>query len=265
MLSWKIFMRAVRVILDDIGAALRVTALPYAILVVASVWFISAYGQHSLTELELTAMGEGDAAPILPDGFLAASLAVVLLQAAISIWIAVAWHRRVLLQESAEGVVPPVHGGQMLGYLGRSILIGLIVAAVSVAILVALAPIVPVLASPAVFIVAVIIFYRLGLILPAGAIGKPITVGEAWTATKGQSATVVLLALLTFAVSLLLQVPALIDASISGPPVATDGTLATPGPISVTYNLVVGWMLLLLGVSILSVLYGHFVERRPLD
>ncbi|WP_299814703.1 hypothetical protein [uncultured Jannaschia sp.] len=264
MLSWKIFMRAIRVILDDVGAALRISAVPYLILMAASFWFVSAFGDHSLAELDPTMTVEGADTPALPEGFVAASVLLMLVQVAVSVWIAVAWHRRVLLSEDTGGAVPPIHGRRMLGYLGRSIMIGLIVMAVIVAIMVALGAILPMVAFPLALIVAIVLFYRFGLILPAGAIGKPITVGEAWAATKGQSATVVLLAFLTFAASLLLQVPAFLDASLSDAP-AVEGAVAGPGTISVVYNLVVGWILLLLGVSILSVLYGHFVERRPLD
>ena len=259
MLSWKIFMRAVRVILDDIGGALRISLVPYAILVAASLWFASSFGVLGIEE----AMISGNDLPAIPDGYLSGILVVSLVQIVVSLWIAVAWHRRVLLRESVGGVVPPIHGRQMLAYLGRSILLGLIIGVVTVMISVALAPFLPGAAAALIVIFSTIIVYRLGLILPAGAIDRPIGLVESWGATKGQSLTVVLLALLTFAASMLLQVPTLLDAAMTGGPV--EGAVAGPGPISIVYNLVIGWMLLLLGVSILSVLYGHFVERRPLD
>ena len=87
-------------------------------------------------------------------------------------------------------------------------------------------------------------------------------VAEAWRASKGESGTVVLLALMTFAVSMLLQVPALLDA----PGAAEAGAaVVARGPISLVYELVVTWILLMLGVTLLSTLYGHFVEGRAVD
>ena len=70
-------------------------------------------------------------------------------------------------------------------------------------------------------------------------------VAEAWRASAGHSGTVVLLALMTFALSLLLQLPASLDAPEPG---------AAPGPIGFVYGLVTTWILLMLGVTLLSTL-----------
>ncbi|MCK0168757.1 hypothetical protein MWU52_14455 [Jannaschia sp. S6380] len=255
MLSWNILKRAVTLIVDNLGAALRLTAVPYGLLAVVSIYFVGTVDLAQLAAFDPVA--NPDQVPDLPEGFWSAFLISGLVQLLVYLWIAVAWHRYVLLAEGSDGWVPPPQGGLMLGYLGRSILLGLLILAIAVAISVLLVPVLPVLAPPIIAILAIVVGYRLGLILPAGAIGAPMTMSEAWHATKGHSGTVVLLAVMTWVISFLLQIPALLDGAGTG--------VAGTGVIGVVYGLVVGWMLLMLGVSVLSTLYGHFVEKRPLD
>ncbi|UWQ18121.1 hypothetical protein [Jannaschia sp. M317] len=247
MLSWNIFRRALTLIIDNIGAALRVSALPYGVLVVVSLYFVGSADVMSVTTLDPT----GGDLPDIPDGFIGALLITSLAQLFAFLWIAVAWHRYVLLEEGGATWVPPFHGDLMLGYFGRSFLLGLMVFGVVIGVSMTLGLVVPAMAIPVSFVLATIVTYRCGMILPAGAVGRSLKIGDAWEATKGQSGTMVLLALLTYALSLLLQVPTMLDGEV--------------GVISTIYGLVVGWFLLLVGVSILTSLYGHLIEGRPVD
>ena len=77
------------------------------------------------------------------------------------------------------------------------------------------------------------------------------TFGEAMRETSGHTGTVVVLALLTVGFSLLLQVPTLLD--------------GTGGLVTLVYQVVIGWIGLMLGVGTLTALYGHLVEGRPVD
>ncbi len=259
MLSWRIFRRAVTLIIDDLGGALRVSALPFAIFAAVSLVFAGGADMAALSDIDTS---DPEAVASIPPGLIGGVLASALAQLVTFLWIAVAWHRYVLLREDDGGWVPRLEAGRMLGYLGRSLLIGLLILAAVTVVFVALAAFLPGVAAALATIIAMVLTYRLGLILPAGAIGKPITIFDAWRATLGQSATVILLALMTFGVSLLLQVPAFLDAgSLAGEPDAA----AAPGPVAVVYGLVVTWIVLMLGTSLLSTLYGHFVEDRPLD
>ena len=260
MLSWRIFRRAVTLVVDDLPAALRVTALPYALFAAVSLAFAGSVDMATLARTEA-------GAATLPAGAASGLLATALVQLLAFLWISVAWHRHVLLREGGEGWVPPFYGREMLGYLGRSLLIGIVVMAAVVMASVALVPLAPALGFAVATVLAMVLVYRLGLILPAGAIGKPIPVVEAWRTTAGQSGTVVLLAVMTYATSLLLQLPALLDAGPETEAGAGAAEVATGGggPISLLYGLVVTWALLMLGVSLLSTLYGHFVEGRSLD
>lgn len=260
MTSWTIFRRAITLIVDDLGAALRITALPYAIFAGVSLWFAGTLDMGTMARIEAGAAGEGAAA--VPPGVLGGMLLTALVQLVAFLWIAVAWHRYVLLREGGESWIAPLEGRLLLAYLGRSIMIGLLVLAAFVIVTTAIAPFAPAMALAVATIIGMVLTYRLGLILPAGAIGRALSVGEAWRATAGQSGTVVLLALMTFGLSLLLQVPALLDAPET---VEAGAALTPPGPVAIVYDMVVTWILLMLGVTLLSTLYGHFVEGRPVD
>ncbi|MEM7644287.1 MAG: hypothetical protein AAF366_17435 [Pseudomonadota bacterium] len=264
MLAWDIFKKAVLLIFDNIAAALRISLVPYGLLVAVNLYFLD-----SLAPMAMLQSGDATALETLPSGFFGSILLTVAVQVFVFIWIAVAWHRYVLLEEGGNAWVPQMNGGHMLGYLGRSILLGLLILAALIAITVAIGFIMPFAAVALSGLVSIILVYRLGLILPAGAVGKPITMGEAWEASKGHSTTVVLLAIITFIASLMLQIPTAVDAVLSGAvDPASDPAQAleaTTSPVSLVYNLVINWIVLVVGVSILSTLYGHFVEGRPLD
>lgn len=267
MLSWTIFRRAVTLIVDDLGAALRITALPYAVFAGVSLWFAGSLDMSEIARIE-AAVASGAAGASVPAGVAGGLMLTALVQLAAFLWIAVAWHRHVLLREGGEGWLPPLEGRRMLAYLGRSFLIGLIVLAAFVMVTTAVAPFAPVAALAIATILGMVLTYRLGLILPAGAIGQPLTMVEAWRATAGQSGTVIMLAVMTFALSLLLQVPAFLDAGAGPEEVAAGSGVAVaagPGLVGTVYDLVVTWMLLMLGVTLLSTLYGHFVEGRPVE
>ena len=75
---------------------------------------------------------------------------------------------------------------------------------------------------------------------------------KGWEATRGQTGTILILAVILVAFSIGLQYLA---------------SLAFTDPFSlpaIVLNGVVQWFVGMVGVSILTTLYGHFVEGRPL-
>lgn len=195
---------------------------------------------------------------------------VVIAGVVASLWLAVGWHRYILLEEMPPGITPRWDGGRILAYLWASIiagaimlLIGLVIGFVGgivVAILgastVSGAPstgqVLLFMALGALFIAAPIIalFYRVASIMPAAAIGKQLTLSEAWGATSGAFGAFYALALIQFAISLLLdQVGTLFPAESIGASV---------------WFFLVQWVNLILGLSILTTIYGHYIERREL-
>lgn len=267
MRGWQLFVKAVTLVTDNLGLALRVSAVPFLLVVATSLYAFSTAPEALLSGG--TGMGVGlppeagdadgavDAVGAPVAAFSGAALLSALATLLVTMWIAVAWHRATLLEDAPDGWVPRFDGGLVLGYLGRSILLGLIVVLVTAAtgfvLGVVLIPLMGAagagLIGTAAFFVAMILFYRLGPVLPAGAVEKPIGLGEAWRATSGATGPLVVLALLTAALSFLLQLPA----GVGG-----------LGLLTVVYYLVVQWITVMLGVSALTVIYGHLVEGRPL-
>ena len=270
MLGWKLFTRAATLLIENLSAALRVSLLPYGLATAVGAWLLVSH--PGLTQgLALPGATPDTVGQNLDGAGLLFLGAVVNLVA--WLWIAVDWHRFVLLSEDPEGWVPPLHGRAMLGYLGRSILIGLLTVLVillvstmaAVLVLPLFGPGGQVFVSAVAFFVAMILFYRLGLVLPARAVDRSMSFAEAMAATRGHSGTVVILALVTAAVTMLLQVPTLLDAPEAVP---TDGeAVPEAGGLGITfvYQTVVQWIALMLGVGTLTTLYGHLVEGRPVE
>ncbi|WP_167766828.1 hypothetical protein [Jannaschia formosa] len=251
MLGWKLFLRAVTLLIENLGDALRVSAVPYLVLIAATVIVGPPEVDPTLPETG----GEEAAIAAMAGGVWA--LPLLVLNLVVTLWVTVAWHRYVLLGETPTGWLPPMRGPEMLGYLWRSILIGLLVGLAIIGITIplgALAVAIPVLV-PLVPVVGLflgaLVFYRLAVSLPARAIGRQMGFGEAMEATRGHTGTVAALAVITVGFFLLLQLPTAIEGSL--------------GLITIVYQGVVGWIGLLVGVSTLTALYGVVVEGRSVE
>jgi hypothetical protein len=94
-------------------------------------------------------------------------------------------------------------------------------------------------------------WFRVAVILPGTALGKPLTVGRGWAATAGIKGAIFSAALIL--VLLNVGVTILLGPIMAGMPIV--GTLI---------NLAVNWVTLMVGVSILTTLYGHVIEGRDL-
>ncbi|PWJ16255.1 hypothetical protein [Jannaschia seohaensis] len=257
MLGWKLFLRAVNLLIENLGEALRVSLVPYAVLIAASLWLVG----EPVTDLSRLDLENGEATP----GGMTAAMSemagglvlTALLNMIVSLWVAVAWHRYALLGETARGWIPMMHVPEMLGYFWRVFLIGLLVMLAVVGIMIPLGAVAAAIPSflPLVPLIGIflgsLVFYRLGVVLPARAVGKFMTFGEAMEATRDTNGAIATLAAISLALPLLFQVPTMLDGDA--------------GPITVIYEGVVGWIALMIGVSTLTALYGHLVEGRPVE
>lgn len=252
-MGWKLFLRAVNLLIENLPEALRVSAVPYGLVLLASVLL--------LEPAATPAAGTGDGTGQLGLGGGSLALPVLALNLVASLWIAVAWHRYVLLAERPAGWLPAWHGPEMLGYLWRSIVIGLIVGVAVVGIAIPLgalavgvpplAPLVPIVGG----FIGALLFYRLGVALPARAVRRDMGLGDAMEATRGHTGTVATLAFLTLAFTLMLQIPTALDGMAGG----------AGGTVTAIYQGVAGWIGLMVGVSTLTALYGVVVEGRPVE
>jgi hypothetical protein len=95
------------------------------------------------------------------------------------------------------------------------------------------------------------IWFRLGVVLPATAIRNPMAIGEGWRATEGVSqaifVAVLIIAAISFGADLLVG--------------ALFGHGGMPGIIA---QIVMQWISLMVGASMLTTIYGHVIEGRDL-
>jgi hypothetical protein len=185
--------------------------------------------------------------------------------------IAVNWHRYVLLDEVAEGWQRLRIDSLMWRYIGNAILIGLILFAVGfVAVLIfsfvgwalssalgeaSLIVIVP--AVVALYAYALVSAYRFAVKLPSVALGRnDFFMRDAWRATAGNFWQILGLVLLFFICLLLVGLAMLLLTYLIG----QLGTLGLS--VLLAIQVVVNWVATILGVTLLTSLYGFFVEGR---
>ncbi len=245
-----LFAHSVRLVLGDWRNALRLSGLLYLIYAIPSLilglMFPAGRGQTLDPEAALA---------MAPVAIVTGVLALVAF-----VWIAVAWHRYVLLDEQPQGQFPAFDGSRLFSYallsLGIGILCvitGLVVGAVA-GLLMLIAPPLAFVAGVLALAAALIVGYRLAPVLPATAISKRLGFGAAWEATKGASGAIVVLAIVSAIAALLIDLPAIL--------------LAFAGPVGrilgLIWTLGTDWVKMLVGVSILTTLYGHYVEGREI-
>ena len=254
----QLVVKSLALIWRNLGSALRATAVPLGIgFAVAA----ALAGITGASLLDVPARG-GD--PF--SGEVSAAQVGLLLGATVSaafglLWAAVAWHRFVLLEE-VPGIVPALRGDRIGSYLwawvrliGPILLVGLVVAVIGAAI----GAVAAALGSPA---LALLLFFglnvlavygtlRFSLVLPAAAVGRSMGVFESWARTK-EARDAILIAAALLAV-------------LNGVIGAAGGALGLAGWPGTVLSLGVSWFGFVLGLSILTAIYGHVVEGRPLE
>jgi len=247
-----LFMHSVRLVLGDWRNAMKVTGLLYLIYAIPALILGLVFptpSRDANPEATLGAMA----------GFAPAGIIVGLLALVMVVWLAVAWHRYILLEEVPTGPLPAFNQSRILAYIGFSILLGLILFAVSLVVTLVLSPLLflgpvvfAIVTSIVVVAIALVVDFRLGLVLPAKALGQALTFGEAWRATAGQTGTIFVLALVSALAAAIIDIPAYILAALPG-----IGTF-----LGTIWTLGTGWVKAVVGVSILTTLYGVYIEKR---
>lgn len=93
--------------------------------------------------------------------------------------------------------------------------------------------------------------FRLTTALPAAALGATADFWAGWKATEGQTGDFVALALIAVGIMLVLNLIGLY---------AFSGIMI----LSLLWTVIIGWLQMMVGISILTTLYGHYIEKRPL-
>lgn len=245
MKGYQIFLHSVKQVFGNFGAAVRVSGV---------LFLVQAITTLGLDRYAMMARGQGGAA--MPPGGLLLMLVLIALMVTTSLWIAVAWHRYILRVEEPSSILPAFHGKRLLAYLGTSLLIGIILI-IPMVVLGGLAGMIAqagttaaVLGSLLTLVLIILITLRLCPALPAAALGEPLGLRGAWAATQGATPDFLVLALIAGVASLAIDLP--IFLFMGAMPLAMGWSVATL------------WIKTMVGASILTTIYGHYVERRPL-
>ncbi|MEL6681426.1 MAG: hypothetical protein AAFQ09_02130 [Pseudomonadota bacterium] len=258
-MAFQIIRHAFSMIFGNFGQALRVSLVPFGVLVGAFLLVMLAWDDR------LEQMGRGLDEELIGPAASAADLLAILGLIALFLfvfsWVAVSWHRFILLEEYS-GVVPAVSDRPILPYLLRSLLYALVLLVVSIPVLlISSFLLVPFFESGLELIGNIImliasavmtyVWLRIGLALPSVAVGQPISIRQAWAASAPLSGTI-------FQVAFLLMVINSAAVFLSDPMYAVGWVFG------VAVDLFTQWLVIMLGVSILTTLYGHLIEKRAL-
>jgi hypothetical protein len=267
-LAWQILAASFLSIGRNWSVVLRATVVPLVLpLGVLAAWGYWAYTTgYALRYLPRHVGGNAD----FP--FFAALL--LLLAVFGTLPVAVAWHRFDLMKERPRLLFPRVGFGRVMGYFGRSLLIGLVTALTT---LIAMLPLFLVadqgpegfnfqlgaLPQPmtsrnfalnlVLWSVVMAWVLRWSLILPGGAVGRNLSLREARQAAAAR---------LPFGVFLVLGL------FLHLAPIGLDLLLAEIAPGSIGGLLVLPFILLfwfMFGIALLTRLYAHCVEENPLQ
>jgi len=237
----------------NLSEALRIALVPVLI------GFALVVALTLVTGLSLGSMSDPEAMDkMMRDGGMGAFffpfIMFVVVLIVVELWIFVSWHRFILLEEYPTGWIPEFRVDRIMAYFGRGFLIGVIMVAMwIVAVLAAglLGPLGAVIMMGTLFF-SFILIYRLVAMLPAAAIGKSLTVGQAWEATKGSTGTIIVLVIVIVVAQFLLQV-------------VTGLSMMVFPPLGILFQVFVTLVMSLVNVSILTTFYGHYVEGREID
>lgn len=244
MQGWKLFKHALNMVLRNWLEALKIFLVPSLLAVLGAAALVFIFG---------VILRGGTGAQILTLSLIAALFVFVLL------WTVVAWHRFVVLEEYPTGWIPPLQLNPMASYLWNAFIISLL--AMAVIVLVALfffvaqaaniVTLVAVLAIP-LFIFLGVLWLQVSIVLPAAAVGNPIKISQAFDATRG--------AFWPFLVLLIL-----IGLLQSGTEILVQGLEGGSEVLALVVSVVLSAFLGVLNISILTTLYGHYIEGRSID
>lgn len=255
MFGIEIFLHAVKMVVNNLPSALRISG------VLMAVQFLVIFGLGAGVILTGADLGNPAAAAAYPFGRAFVGLVVMIVT---GLWIAVAWHRFILLEESPTGPMPPFNGAAIGAYVVAGIIFALILIVIAIPISMLagllLAPILMagggeqsllagLLLIALVYLPVAWVGYRISPILPSAAVGKRMAVKEAWYATGTSGGAFIVLTLVSVFAGYLLNAPA--------------GVL--PGILGQVWAFLANWMTVLVGASILTTIYGHYVEGRQLN
>mgnify|MGYP001149875667 CR=1 FL=1 len=189
----KIVFHAFQIVFGNFQNALRVSVGPILIAAI----LLTALGSL-MGEAMPMAMLEGGGMPMISGRDYFYFAVIIVLVMFLFSWVAVSWHRFVLLEEY-PGLLPKLADRPIAAYAGKTAMLALLMVIVALPISVVAGFIMAPVMSGSAMAVALIgllitvglgavlsyFWFRVAVILPGTALGKPLTVGRGWAATAG--------------------------------------------------------------------------------
>lgn len=248
----ELLKHAINMILNNIGEALKASAVPLILLFVLGM-FVGGPLAELQSVTDITQLEQVDLMAV------AGSVLILLIGYLVIFgWLAVAWHRFILLGEY-PGPVPAFAGSNVVSYIVQLVILIVILVAIGIVIgligglIGSIIPIFGALISIAMLFVLGYIYLRLALTLPAVAVGARLGIREAWESTGPHSGTFLGIFFLLALLRIVAALPGVLLNSLGLDIVA------------VAVDLMATWFTLMVGVGILTTLYGHIIEGRPLS
>jgi hypothetical protein len=249
-MGWEIVKHSFAMLWRNLGNALRISLGPLAVAILLSVAIIGVL-QVSAARVAFE-FASGTMSPNV--GF--AVLLLAFLYVVVSAWIAVSWHRFILLEEY-PGLLPALAGRPVLPYVGKTFLLGLVMILVMIPAIIVIA-LLSGLFGPTSGLFSILgvglalyfsyMWLRLGLVLPATAVARPMGITDSWRSTAPYANAI----LGTGALLILLNTGVSLVSSI------------LPAALTLVLDVIVSWVTVMVGTSVLTTLYGVIVERRTL-
>ncbi|NIZ11829.1 hypothetical protein [Phaeobacter sp. HF9A] len=251
MNGWDLLKHAAYMLLRNLGDVLRIFLVPTLVAVAGIYCLAQVLGVYDVF-VDATA----GRPPRNPGSFIGSALLIIVFFFLVYTWPIVAWHRYVLLEEPVSGFVPEIKADRIIGYIGQAFLLSLLLlllmipvgVVISIVLRMAGAQIVglmPII-GPGLAILPTWVFMRLSVSLPSVALGNKMRLGDIWSATSGGAVlgltvlVMILQAALEFSYGLL------------------------PGIAGTVWWLVGTTVFSLLQISIVTTLYGYYIEKRPI-
>ncbi len=218
------------------------------------------YGLTIVTSQAIAFAGTPTNAPVL-------GLVVVLVSIFALSMMAIGWHRFVLREELPQSFVGVDQSWPISSYVWTLLKLGLVLVLLLMALSIPFSAMLGAGGSGTFVLFALLagslgtwLILRLGLVLPASAVGEQLTLRESFALTRPVAGPLVVT---TFIMVLLQSIPNV----LSAPALLFDDTSALRSVFVLALlpvNIVIGWINAMVAIGVLTVLYGHLYENRPL-
>jgi F0F1-type ATP synthase membrane subunit c/vacuolar-type H+-ATPase subunit K len=266
-MALKLLLHTFRMIFGNFGQALKISVGPYVILF-GFLWAVSWIVEWYVSQFPYSSFFSEAG---IRGGFRGAtfiSVSIVTVFLFVTSWVAVSWHRFVLLEEYTV-VLPVIKNRPIWPYVCKIIQLGLILGVIAgffwlSYLMLSLVPLAAGgreaavlfdLVSKIITLIALLIFFvvslRMGVALVGAALGQPLTFRDAVEASNKISGAIWRLAILVLIFNGLSE---LVVNYVSG---------LAPS-FGFVLDLALTWLTTMIGISILTTIYGHVIEDRPL-